>query len=359
MLARLKLASQFTLLLSLIFITGIGLGGFALSKALEHKALAEMNARGQMAMQIVNSVSSYTSNDIAPLITQLVDPQTTFIPETIRSIAARRVFENFKTNWQYKDLIYKQATLNPTNLDDQADRFEAKLIERFESDRTLKTLSDFCSQAGERLFYSAQPLTVTNSSCLLCHGKPDQAPKSHVQRYGTQNGYGWKLNQVVGTQIIYIPASEVFANARKALFLFISIFIGIFALVLLSINYLLKWRVIQPLKPMAQIAQTISRETVSVNEVRDLERQALTQIVQRTDELGQLGRVFQKMVREVCDREQQLSQQLQQLHVEIDRSKLIHEVAEITESDYFQRLQQTAKEIRQGSKEDEGDVATR
>ncbi|OUL25960.1 histidine kinase, partial [Nostoc sp. T09] len=102
MLARLKLASQFTLLLSLIFITGIGLGGFALSKALEHKAVAEMNARGQMAMHIVNSVSTYTSDDIAPLITQLVDPQTTFIPETIRSIAARRVFENFKANWQYK-----------------------------------------------------------------------------------------------------------------------------------------------------------------------------------------------------------------------------------------------------------------
>ncbi|OUL35780.1 histidine kinase, partial [Nostoc sp. T09] len=233
-------------------------------------------------------------------------------------------------------------------------RFEAKLIERFESDRTLKTLSDFRSQAGEKLFYSAQPLTVSNSSCLLCHGKPDQAPKSHVQRYGTQNGYGWKLNQVVGTQIIYIPASEVFANAHKALFLFVSIFIGIFALVIVSINYLLKWRVIQPLKPMVQLAQTISRETVSVTEVRDLERQALTQIAQRTDELGQLGRVFQKMVREVCDREQQLSQQLQQLQVQIDRDKLIHEVTEITESDYFQKLQQTAKEIRQGSREDEG-----
>jgi methyl-accepting chemotaxis protein len=347
MLARLKLASQFTLLLSLIFITGIGLGGFALSKALEHKALTEMNARGQMAMHMINSVSSYTSNDIAPLITQLADPETTFIPETIRSIAARRVFENFKGNWQYKDLLYKQATLNPTNPDDQADLFEAKLIEQFERDRSLTTLSDLRSPSGEQLFYTAQPLTVTSSSCLLCHGNPNQAPKSHVKRYGTQNGYGWKLNQVIGTQIIYIPASEVFANAHKALLLFISIFIGIFALVLLSINYLLKWRVIQPLKPMAQLAQTISRDTVTANEVRDLERLGLSKIAQRTDELGQLGRVFQKMVREVCDREQQLSAQLQQLRVEIDQTKRIHEVEEIAESDYFQKLQQTAKEIRE------------
>ncbi|BAY07786.1 c-type heme family protein [Calothrix sp. NIES-2098] len=353
MLARFKLASQFTLLLSLIFISGIGLGGFALSKALEQKALVEMNARGQMAMHIINSVSSYTSNDIAPLITQLADSQTKFIPETIPSISARRVLENFKVNWQYKDLTYKQATLNPTNLNDQADLFEAKLVERFESDRTLKTLSDLRYQAGEQLFYSAQPLVVNSSSCLKCHSSPDIAPQSHVQRYGTKNGYGWKLNQVIGTQIIYIPASEVFANARKALLLFISIFIGIFALVIISINYLLKWRVIQPLKPIAQLAQTMSRDTVSAAEVRDLEQQGLSQIAQRTDELGQLGRVFQKMAREVCDREQQLSEQVEQLRVEIDQAKRIHQVAEIAESDYFQKLQQAAKEMRrEGDREE-------
>lgn len=113
-----------------------------------------------------------------------------------------------------------------------------------------------------------------------------------------------------------------------------------------SINYLLQWRVIQPLKPMAQLAETISLDTVSATEVRALEREGLSKIAQRTDELGQLGRVFQKMVREVCDREQQLSQQLQQLRVEIDSSKRVRQVAEIAGSDYFQKLQQTAKEIR-------------
>lgn len=346
MLHRLKLASQFTLLLSLIFISGIALGGLALSQVLEQRASQEMSDRGQIVMQMVNAVSSYTSNDIAPKIAQLADPQTNFIPETIPSLAARKVFNTLKQNWRYKDFIYKDATLNPTNLSDQADRFEAKLIEQFRSDRSIKTLSGFRNSTGERLFYSAQPLVVTDSSCLKCHSSYGVAPKSHVKQYGTQNGYGWKLNQIIGTQIIYIPASEVFFNARKALFLFINVFIGIFALALISINYLLKWRVIQPLKPMAQLAQTISLDTVSAKEVRALERDGLGKIAQRTDELGQLGRVFQKMVREVCDREQQLSQQLQELRVEIDSSKRIRQVTEIASSDYFQKLQQTAKEIR-------------
>jgi methyl-accepting chemotaxis protein len=346
MLPRLKLASQFTCLLSLIFISGIALGGFALSKALEQKAEVEMSYRGQMAMQMVNAVKNYTINDVAPRFAQIANPQTHFIPETIPSLAARQVFDKLKGIWKYKDFIYKDATLNPTNLNDQADRFEAKLIERFGSDRTLKTLSGFRSQSDEQLFYSAQPLTVTDSSCLKCHSSPKLAPKSHVEKYGTQNGYGWQLNQVIGAQVIYIPASEVTNNARQALSLFITIFIAIFALVLASINYLLKWRVIQPLKPMAQLAQTISLDTVTANQVRALEQGGISKIAQRSDELGQLGRVFQKMVREVCDREQQLSEQLQQLRVEIDRDKVIHQVAEIAETDYFQKLQQTAKDIR-------------
>ena len=344
---RRQIASQFTVLLSIIFMIGIALGGLALSQALENKAASEMSARGEMAVYIANSVRSYTNNDIAPLINQLANPQTEFIPETIPSIAAKRVFEGFKTNWKYKDLIYKQATLNPTNLDDRADRFEAKLIEKFVGDRTLKSVSGYRFQGEEKLFYSAQPLAVNDSSCLRCHSTPEIAPKSHVEKYGKRHGYGWKLNQVIATQIIYIPASQVFLNVRKALFLFIAIFTVIFALVIISINFLLKKLVIQPLKPMAKIAEIISLDNVSVNELRVLEHQQLTKIAQRQDEFGKLGRIFQNMVEEVCNQKQQLSQQLQQLKVEVDQTKINHQVTEIMETDYFQKLQQTAKEIRE------------
>lgn len=65
-------------------------------------------------------------------------------------------------------------------------------------------------------------------------------------------------NEILGTQVIYVPASKVFDDAHRASFSFISIFTGIFALVILLINYLLKRSVLQPLKPMAQLAQKIS-----------------------------------------------------------------------------------------------------
>ncbi|MEM7553436.1 MAG: DUF3365 domain-containing protein [Cyanobacteria bacterium P01_A01_bin.84] len=361
-LGRLQLASQFTLLLLLIFVSGIALGGFTLSKALEHKAIAQMNYRGRMVMQMVNAVSDRTSDEIVPLIAQFTDPQTNLIPAAIPSLAAKQVFDKLRENWEYKDFIYKPATLNPTNLDDQANLFEAKLIEKFIQDapqgtlnRHLKTLSGFHVVSGKKLFYTAKPLIVNNPNCLQCHGTPENAPKSHVKKYGTQNGYGWKLNQVIGSQIVYIPASEVFLSSRRALFLFIAIFISIFALVIVSMNYLLKWRVIKPLKPMSQLAEIISQEKVDINQIRRLESRELTKIIKRRDELGKLGRVFQNMVYEVCDRQKQmeyrerlLAEQIQQLRVEIDHSEITREVDEISQSDYFQKLQETAKEIREG-----------
>lgn len=346
MVRHLNLASQFTLILSIIFIIGIFIGGFSLSKALENKAQTEMSYRAQLAMQLVNAVKSYTSNEISPLLASVTNLESQFIPETVPSLSGRRVFERFKQDWQYKDLIYKDATLNPTNPDDKADLFEANLVEKFDQDRSIETLSGFRTTGGEQLFYSAQPLIVNSPTCLQCHTSPEKAPKSHVKLYGNKNGYGWKLNQIIGTQIIYVPASEVFENAHKALLMFVGIFIIIFALVIVSINYLLKWRVIQPLKPMAQLASQMSQDTVAANEVKMIERFALTKIAKRSDEFGYLGRVFQKMVHEVYAREQQLTQQLQQLQVEINNTKRQHDVAEIEESDYFKNLQKTAKEIR-------------
>lgn len=81
-------------------------------------------------------------------------------------------------------------------------------------------------------------------------------------------------------------------------------------------------------------------------EAGEFEPEALAEVAQRHDELGQLARVFQRMVREVQAREQRLRQQVQQLKIEIDEVKKARQVAEITETDYFQELQEKARKLR-------------
>ena len=74
--------------------------------------------------------------------------------------------------------------------------------------------------------------------------------------------------------------------------------------------------------------------------------QSLTQVATRDDELGRLARVFQRMALEVQAREQRLKQQIQELRIEIDDVKKARQVAEITETDYFQALRDKAKVLR-------------
>src|SRR5918997_4710187 len=72
----------------------------------------------------------------------------------------------------------------------------------------------------------------------------------------------------------------------------------------------------------------------------------IEQVAARSDELGQLARVFQRMAREVHAREQRLKREVRQLRIEIDETRTARQVAEITETDYFQDLQKKADRLR-------------
>ncbi len=346
MLHHSKLTTKFTLLLSLVFIGAILISGFALSKALEQRSEDEINYRGQVLMQMINSVREYTATNITTLLTPNLENQQNFIPETIPSFAVREVFENLRKNKEYKDYYYKDATLNPTSLRDKADEFETNLIESFRNEPKQQILSGFRSLYGEKVFYSARPFAIKNSSCLRCHSTPEVAPKNHLETYGIENGFGWKLNEIVATQVVYFPVNEVFDRANQAFFLFIAIFIGVFTLVILTFNYLLKQNVINPLKPMAQLAQKISTNTFVYNQAEQFEFKSLVAIAKRTDELGHLGRIFLRMVCEVYDREQRMKQQMRELSIKIDETKKAHQVSEIVDAEYFHNLSVQAKDFR-------------
>ena len=163
----------------------------------------------------------------------------------------------------YKDFFYKEAPLNPTNLRDKADEFEAKIVEKFRNDKSLEQVSGFRSFNSGDIFYIARPLEVSKESCLRCHSTPDVAPKSLLTTYGRENGFNWKLHEIVGAQMILVPADAVFESAKKLQVSVTSILIVCLALAIILINFFLRFSVTTPLKKMAQLAQRISTGDLS------------------------------------------------------------------------------------------------
>ena len=82
-------------------------------------------------------------------------------------------------------------------------------------------------------------------------------------------------------------------------------------------------------------------------EAGEFDPESLTDVAWRTDGLGRLARVFQRMVREVHAREQRLRRQVQELRIELSQARQARQVAEITETDYFRQLQAEAQSLRQ------------
>jgi hypothetical protein len=66
--------------------------------------------------------------------------------------------------------------------------------------------------------------------------------------------------------------------------------------------------------------------------------------------LARLAKVFGEMAIEVQAREEQLKRQVEELRIKIDEVKKAKQVAEITETEYFRRLREHAREMRERTK---------
>jgi CheY-like chemotaxis protein len=105
-----------------------------------------------------------------------------------------------------------------------------------------------------------------------------------------------------------------------------------------------KWLRDQEKEYLRQVA-VLTAAAAAVEE-RAFDPQTLEQAAGRADALGQLARVFQRMAVEVHMREQRLTQEVQQLRIEVDQAKMAAEVATISKTDFFADLERKASDLR-------------
>jgi hypothetical protein len=143
---------------------------------------------------------------------ELLDSE--FHPQSVPAFAATEIFGYLRE--KFPDYFYKEATLNPTNLRDRATDWETDVVNQFRGKLSqTEFISTRESPTGTALFL-ARPIKVGNVSCLECHTTPDKAPAEMIKLYGGDNGFGWKLDDVIGAQIVSVPVSVPVHIAENA-----------------------------------------------------------------------------------------------------------------------------------------------
>jgi HAMP domain-containing protein len=281
-LTNLRLGQQISMLMFVIFLSAIVASGFVLNTILNYNVQNQITSKALILMEAMDSLRNYTNTQVNPELSNLLEER--FLPQAIPSYSVREVFEGMRANPNYQDFFYKDAMSNPTNLRDKADRFEQNIVDRFIQDKDLKELRGFRENSGGNLFYISRPLIIKKPACLDCHTTPNMAPKSQIERYGSENGFGWKLNEVLGAQMIFVPASEIINNARHAFILLMAIILLFFGVAIFLVNFWLKKFVIRPINSMAKVAEAVSTGDIEV----EFDRQS-------NDEVGKLAEAFRRM----------------------------------------------------------------
>ena len=280
-----KLGTKLNLILVSILIGSITASGIFLSSILETKIEQEVADKAFLIIETMNSVRNYTSSQVKPELASRLATEAYFLPETVPAYSAREVFEGLRQQPKYQNFLYKEATLNPTNPRDQADQFEIAIIQQFRNNQQLKEQTGFRTVDKEKIYYIARPLAIKKASCLQCHDTPAKAPVNLVSTYGSENGFGWKLNEIVASQIVSVPASDVYTAARKLKLMVLGIVGGILLIAIALINLFLKKSIIQPVRNMAILSNQIS--------TGDLDLQFNHE---SKDEIGSLAKSLNRMI---------------------------------------------------------------
>ena len=277
-----KLIVKFNLVFILVFLLGLAAAATVSDQLLQKNAREEIVLNARLVMESALAARAYTSTQVGPLLqTQM---KYSFLPQSVPAYSANEIFDGVRKT--FPEYAYKEAVLNPTNPRNRANDWEADIVNQF------RNASDRPEMVGERetpsgkSFYIARPMQIKAEACLYCHSTVDAAPKTLVDKYGPANGFGWKLNEVIGAQIVSVPTEVPIARANRAFRTFMVSLTAVFAFIFVALNLMLWYMVIRPVTRLSKLADQVSQGENM--EAPDFE-------VTSRDEIGVLTQSFNRM----------------------------------------------------------------
>jgi protein-histidine pros-kinase len=277
-----KLIVKFNLVLIVVLTVGLLLSGVMSYSILQNNARQEIVERAGMLMEAAMAVRSYTVNEIRPLLAKQM--QKSFLPQTVPAYAATQAFNKMRET--HPEYSYKEATLNPTNPRNRATDWEADIVQAFRNRTDNEVIGERSTPTGDSL-YLARPIKIKDGGCLVCHSTVEVAPPTMLARYGDANGFGWKMDEIIGAQIVSVPMSVPVNAAKKAFYTFMGLLAGVFVFTIVVMNLMLRLFVIKPVTSMSHIADEISRGKMDTAEFSE----------KGNDEISLLGSAFNRMRR--------------------------------------------------------------
>ena len=281
------LKAKFNLVMLAALLVGLALAAALSWRIVQDTARREVLQEAAIMMAQATAIRGYTAKEIGPLLADQI--KVRFLPHTVPSWAAQTNLRAMAA--QFPDYTYKEAALNPTNPADRATDWESGIIAEFSRNPTLTEFTSTRDTPTGPVLSISRPIRITDKDCLTCHSTPGAAPASMIDLYGSANGFGWKLGDVIGAQIVSVPMRVALDRANEAFKVYLGALLAVFAVTIVLLNLLLHFVIVKPIRRLSAIASEISLGNMAAPEFE----------VRGRDEIGSLAESFNRMRRSLAN----------------------------------------------------------
>jgi protein-histidine pros-kinase len=289
-----KLLVKFNLVLLALFALAIAATAQVSRELLQRNARDEIFESAKLLIDSALAVRDYTSRNIAPLLETQIRYE--FRPEMVSAFSAIELLKNLReANPEYKHFVYREATLNPTNPANRAVDWESDIVSAFRNGTAKPPMFGERDTPNGRMLFVAKPLKA-GAPCLRCHDTAEVAPPTMIAKYGSAGGFGWKVGEIIGAQIVQIPQTYALARAEATFRVFMGSLLGVLLTIALAMNALLWWMFIRPIVKISALADRISLGAMDSPDF----------VARSRDEIGMLAAALSRMRRSLVQALQML-----------------------------------------------------
>ncbi len=197
----------------IVIILGLftGLLSYGLYRQLEESLIRSVYEKSEIILAELEATRKYVSDILRPRISSLISGDEFVLEAMSTTYVSRQIMDRFQK--MFPEFSYKRAAMDPRAPSNQADTFEREILSRFQQDPDLKDWQGLVTRNNERFFVRMVPIHM-DAACLRCHGERDSAPAKLLDLYGSDRGFGRKVGDIAGMDVLSFPVESAMGQIR-------------------------------------------------------------------------------------------------------------------------------------------------
>lgn len=256
-----------------LYLASIALSAPAIYWMTKQQVYAQAKNELGLLVGMGKSIRGYVGGTLRPFF---MENDIFFAPGFSGVVATADVARHF--SGLYPTYHIRTSSDNPLNPANLPKPLEMELLSQFRKNQDLEEIEREGDLDGQRVLVSSAPM-VSKAGCMRCHGEPQLVSDQITREFGTDSGYNYELDKVVGISTVAVPLANVNRLALERSGYVVGVLTVIFGLMFIVINVLVRRSLINPVLELRDTVQAVTKGHIE-HEVE----------IKRDDEIGQLAR---------------------------------------------------------------------